>query len=426
MTNSFTGHTVLLVYGTRPEAIKMAPVVHELRRGRSLRPVLAVTGQHRSMLDQVNSLFGLVPDYDLEILQHRQSLSGVTTRALAGLEAVMAEVRPDAVVVQGDTTTAFTGALAAFYQNVPVVHLEAGLRTDDPSSPFPEEINRRLTAQLADLHLAPTPSARANLLAEGVRADSILVTGNTVIDALLQVTAAPPPDDRLLADVRQRIGDSGRPVVLVTAHRRESWGEPLARVGAALARLATERPELLIVLPVHRNPAVREAVLPPLAGLPGIIVADPVDYAAFAHLMAMATVVLTDSGGVQEEAPSLGKPVLVLRDNTERPEGVRAGTARLVGTDPGQIVSAVGNLVDDPAAYAAMAGAVNPYGDGQAARRAVAAIEHRLLGAPVPDPFVPHLPLPPARPITIPRQPAVPDRERTSTVVAADREETGG
>ncbi|MCK9904088.1 UDP-N-acetylglucosamine 2-epimerase (non-hydrolyzing) [Frankia sp. Cpl3] len=403
----------------------MAPVVHELRRGRSLRPVLAVTGQHRTMLDQVNSLFGLVPDYDLEILQHRQSLSGVTTRALAGLEAVMTEVRPDAVVVQGDTTTAFTGALAAFYQNVPVVHLEAGLRTDDPSSPFPEEINRRLTAQLADLHLAPTPSARANLLAEGVRADSILVTGNTVIDALLQVTAAPPPDDRLLADVRQRIGDSGRPVVLVTAHRRESWGEPLARVGAALARLATERPELLIVLPAHRNPAVREAVLPPLAGLPGIIVADPVDYAAFAHLMAMATVVLTDSGGVQEEAPSLGKPVLVLRDNTERPEGVRAGTARLVGTDPDQIVAAVGNLVDDPVAYAAMAGAVNPYGDGQAARRAVAAIEHRLLGAPVPDAFVPDLPLPPARPITIPRQPAVPHRERTGTVVTAGREESG-
>ncbi|MEX5634615.1 non-hydrolyzing UDP-N-acetylglucosamine 2-epimerase [Parafrankia sp. FMc2] len=425
MTNSSTGHTVLLVYGTRPEAIKMAPVVHELRRGRSLRPVLAVTGQHRTMLDQVNSLFGLVPDYDLEILQHRQSLSGVTTRALAGLEAVMAEVRPDAVVVQGDTTTAFAGALAAFYQNVPVVHLEAGLRTDDPSSPFPEEINRRLTAQLADLHLAPTPSARANLLAEGVRADSILVTGNTVIDALLQVTAAPPPDDRLLADVRQRIGDSGRPVVLVTAHRRESWGEPLARVGAALARLATERPELLIVLPVHRNPAVREAVLPPLAGLPGIIVADPVDYAVFAHLMAIATVVLTDSGGVQEEAPSLGKPVLVLRDNTERPEGLRAGTARLVGTDPDQIVAAVENLVDDPVAYAAMAGAVNPYGDGQAARRAVAAIEHRLLCAPGPDPFVPDLPLPAARPISIPRQPAVPDRERTGTVVAAGREETG-
>ncbi|EFC79590.1 non-hydrolyzing UDP-N-acetylglucosamine 2-epimerase [Parafrankia sp. EUN1f] len=417
MADRSTGHTVLLVYGTRPEAIKMAPVVHELRRTRSLRPVLAVTGQHRTMLDQVNNLFGLVPDYDLEILQHRQSLSGVTTRALGGLEAVMAEVRPDAVVVQGDTTTAFTGALAAFYQNVPVVHLEAGLRTDDPMSPFPEEINRRLTAQLAELHLAPTPSARANLLAEGIRPESVLVTGNTVIDALLHVAAAPPPDDPLLAEVRRQArldepaGAGRRQIVLVTAHRRESWGEPLAQVGAALARLATERPELLIVLPVHRNPAVREAVLPPIAGLPNVLIADPVDYSAFTHLMATATVIVTDSGGVQEEAPSLGKPVLVLRENTERPEGVRAGTTRLVGTDTERIIAAVGQLLDDPIAYAAMAEAVNPYGDGQAAGRAVAAIEHRLCGTPAPDPFVPG-----ARAINIPLQ--IPLQPMRSEVIA--------
>ncbi|SQD98720.1 MULTISPECIES: non-hydrolyzing UDP-N-acetylglucosamine 2-epimerase [unclassified Parafrankia] len=419
MTDSSDGRTVLLVYGTRPEAIKMAPVVHELGRTGPLRPVVAVTGQHRSMLDQVNDLFGIVPDYDLGILRDRQSLAGVTTRSLGGLESVMAEVRPDVVVVQGDTTTAFTGALAAFYQGLPVVHMEAGLRTEDPASPFPEEINRRLTSQLADLHLTPTPSARANLLAEGIRPESVLVTGNTVIDALLHVTAAPPPPDRLLAEVRQRSGDGRRQVLLVTAHRRESWGEPLARVGAALARLAEQRPELLIVLPVHRNPVVRETVLPPVEGFPNILVADPVDYATFAHLMKAATVVLTDSGGIQEEAPSLGKPVLVLRDNTERPEGVQAGTACLVGTESNRIVAAVDRLLDDPVAYAAMAEAINPYGDGQAARRTVAAIAHRFSDAPAPDSFVPR-----PRTITIPVQPAAPGQELTGSA-AGRREESG-
>ncbi|WP_250287121.1 non-hydrolyzing UDP-N-acetylglucosamine 2-epimerase [Frankia sp. CiP1_Cm_nod2] len=391
MTRQQEVRTVLLVYGTRPEAIKMAPLVQELARTYTVRPVIAVTGQHRLMLDQVNQLFDIKPDFDLEILQQRQSLAGITTRSLNGLEAVITEVRPDAVVVQGDTTTAFTGALAAFYLGVPVVHLEAGLRTVNPLLPFPEEINRRLTSQLAVLHLAPTPASRANLLAEGIRPESVFVTGNTVIDALLHVAAAPPPPDELLAEMRARTDGGRYPLLLVTAHRRESWGEPLRRVGGALARLAAQRPELQIILPAHRNPVVREALLPAVGGLPNIRVVDPVDYAVFAHLMAMATVVLTDSGGVQEEAPSLGRPVLVMRDNTERPEGVQAGTAALVGTDPDRIVDAVAELLDDPTRYAAMANAVNPYGDGQAARRAVAAIEHYFNGAPAPADFVPGL-----------------------------------
>jgi UDP-N-acetylglucosamine 2-epimerase (non-hydrolysing) len=378
--------TVLVVYGTRPEAIKLAPLIRALSAAPIFRTVVAVTGQHRTMLDQVNTVFGIVPDFDLDVLRQRQTLAGVTTRSLGGLEATMAEVEPDLVVVQGDTTTTFAGALAAFYRRVPVVHLEAGLRTNNRASPFPEEINRRLTSQLADLHLAPTPASRDNLLAEGVQPDTVVVTGNTVIDALLwTVGRRPPHPDPALA----RLAADPRPVLMVTAHRRESWGEPLRAVGRALGRLATDRPNLLIVFPIHRNPVVREAILPALHGLDNVIVTDPIDYASFAHLMRRASVVLTDSGGIQEEAPSLGRPVLVMRDSTERPEGLRAGTVALVGTDPDRIVAAVGRLFDDPVAYAAMATATNPYGDGMAAGRSVAAIAHLFGQGPPADEFVP-------------------------------------
>ncbi len=411
-------HTVLLVYGTRPEAIKMAPVVRELAASPLFRPVVAVTGQHRSMLDQVNNLFGIVPDFDLEVLQQYQTLAGVTTRSLGGLEVTITEVRPDMVVVQGDTTTTFTGALAAFYLGVPVAHLEAGLRTNNPRSPYPEEINRRLTTQLTDLHLAPTPTSRDNLLAEGVKPDSVFVIGNTVIDALLQVVGQPPPPtDALLAEVHRRAADGSKPILLVTAHRRESWGKPLRQIGEALARLAADRPDLLVVFPIHRNPVVREAILPTLGGLTNVIVSDPADYATFAHLMRLATVVLTDSGGIQEEAPSLGKPVLVMRDTTERPEGVRAGTVALVGTDPCRIVADVDRLLDDEAAYAAMATAVNPYGDGQAGRRTVAALAHHLGCGPPVDEFAPPAD-PPANPevVDVPRQSRTPSgTSRTGT-----------
>ncbi|WP_322753185.1 non-hydrolyzing UDP-N-acetylglucosamine 2-epimerase [Frankia sp. Cas3] len=412
--------TVLVIYGTRPEAIKMAPVVRELAASPFFRPVVAVTGQHRSMLDQVNNLFGIVPDVDLDVLQQGQTLAGVTTRSLGGLEAAITEIQPHIVIVQGDTTTTFTGALAAFYLGVPVAHLEAGLRTNDPTSPFPEEINRRLTTQLADLHLAPTPTSRDNLLAEGVKPDTVLVVGNTVIDSLLWVVKEPvPKDDPLLAEL-ERNASGDRPVLLVTAHRRESWGEPMRNIGEALAQLATERPDLLIVFPIHRNPTVRAAIMPAVSGLTNVVVSDPADYTAFAHLMSRATIVLTDSGGVQEEAPSLGKPVLVMRDNTERPEGVDAGTVALVGTDPRRIVDGVGRLLDEPAAYAAMAEAVNPYGDGGAARRSVAALAHYFgLGPPV-DEFVPRF-RPPVGPATI----GVPRQARTPVGRSASRASTG-
>jgi UDP-N-acetylglucosamine 2-epimerase (non-hydrolysing) len=397
--------TVLVVYGTRPEAIKMAPVVRALAASPLFRPVVAVTGQHRSMLDQVNTLFGIVPDFDLDVLQQGQTLAGVTTRSLGGLEATITQVQPHIVIVQGDTTTTFTGSLAAFYLGVPIVHLEAGLRTNDPTSPFPEEINRRLTSQLADLHLAPTPTSRDNLLAEGIKPDTVFVVGNTVIDSLLWVVNEPmPTDDPLLAEL-ERTAAGTRPVLLVTAHRRESWGEPMRNIGHALARLATDRPDLLIVFPIHRNPTVRAAIMPAVSGLANVIVSDPVDYAVFARLMNRATIVLTDSGGVQEEAPSLGKPVLVMRDITERPEGVEAGTVALVGTDPDRIVDSVGRLLDDPLAYAVMAEAVNPYGDGEAARRTVAVLAHYFgVGAPA-DEFVPRSSLPAdPRAIGVPRQ----------------------
>ncbi|MFD9563834.1 non-hydrolyzing UDP-N-acetylglucosamine 2-epimerase [Streptomyces sp. NPDC059994] len=366
---------LMVVYGTRPEAIKMAPVIEALERSAMFRPTVTVTAQHRGLLDQVHALFGIHADHDLDILAPGQSLADITHRVLDGLCPLLREERPDAVLVQGDTTTAFAGALAAFYNRVPVAHLEAGLRTDDRYAPFPEEINRRITTQLASLHLAPTPHARSNLLREGVAPSSVVVTGNTVIDALRgAVGRGTPFGDPALADLE----DTARRVLLVTAHRRESWGRGMEAIGGALADLARSEPDLLIVLPLHPNPVVRAAITPHVEHLENVRLTQPLGYGVFARLMDRAHLILTDSGGVQEEAPGLGKPVLVMRDTTERPEGLRAGTSRLVGTDRERVVKEVRRLLHDRTAYAAMATAVNPFGDGRAADRTVRAIGHWL------------------------------------------------
>jgi UDP-N-acetylglucosamine 2-epimerase (non-hydrolysing) len=374
---------IMVVYGTRPEAIKVAPLVTALRKSHHFSPTVVVTGQHRELLDQVNDLFDIKPDVDLGILRPGQSLGQLTERAVHGLDPVMARERPDAVVVQGDTTTTFTGALTAFYHRIPVVHLEAGLRTDDVFSPFPEEVNRRLTATLTRLHLAPTAGSRNNLLRESVPPESVLVIGNTVIDALVQASrmVAPHQDPPEL--------DGDRPIMVVTAHRRESWDGGMESIGRALSRIATKEPDLRIIFPIHPNPVIRHAVLPHLRGHPNITVVEPLEYGAFARLLGRAHLVLTDSGGIQEEAPTLGKPVLVMRDTTERPEAVSAGTVALVGTDEDRIVSGVTHLLHSPAAYRRMANAVNPYGDGHAAERAVAALDHLFGLGPRPEPFCP-------------------------------------
>lgn len=378
--------TVLFVYGTRPEAIKMAPVVLEMRKHPELTPVVAVTGQHRRILDQVNSVFGIEPDFDLDMMTQGQTLAGITTKTLNGLEPILRSVEPAAVCVQGDTTTCFAGALAAFYHQISVAHLEAGLRTDTKYNPFPEELNRRLTTQLADLHLAPTTVARDNLIRESVAASAIVVTGNTVIDALLATTAAPRTIEH--AELSQFLNaTTGRPLLLVTSHRRESWGEAMRRTATAIAELASTFPRLRVVVPAHPNPIVQDALRPPLSGLTNVLIIDALDYADFCQVMKQATVVLTDSGGVQEEAPSLGKPVLVLRETTERPEAVAAGSAMLVGTDTSRIVAEVSRLLTDPVHYDNMARARNPYGDGQAARRAVTAMAHFLGLGPMAEEF---------------------------------------
>ena len=367
---------VMPIYGTRPEAIKVAPIVKALQADDRFDCVVTVTGQHREMLDQVNELFGIVPDHDLNIIQPRQTLNGVFARTLAGLDAVLEEVGPDAVLVQGDTTTSTAAAVAAFNRQIPVVHAEAGLRSFDIMSPFPEEANRKITSQIAALHLPPTSVSRDNLLREAVAEEDVYVTGNTVIDALLEAVRAQVPfeDERLAA-----LESSGRRIVLVTTHRRENQGDAMRGVGRALARLAARFPDVSFVLPAHRNPVVREAILPHLEGLENVLVTEPLAYGEFTHLLSAATVVVTDSGGVQEEAPSLGKPVLVMRENTERPEAVSAGTVRLIGTDEELVVSEVSRLLEDPQAYTAMSTAVNPYGDGRAAERTVSGIA-QLLG----------------------------------------------
>lgn len=371
-----TAPRVMTVYGTRPEAIKVAPVIKAIEASDSLQSITAVTGQHREMLDQVNDIFGISPDFDLDVFAHGQSLNVLMAKVFERLDPVLAEVMPDALLVQGDTSTVAAASIAAFYRKIPVVHLEAGLRSGDIHSPFPEEANRKITSQVTTLHLAPTPTSKANLVREAIDPASIAVTGNTVIDALLHTVAEDIPfSDPALDEVHR--GD-GR-LLLVTTHRRENWGGAMEGVGRALRRLAERYPDTTILLPAHRNPIVREAILPHVESCSNVKVTEPMAYGEFTRMMDRAAVVLTDSGGVQEEAPSLGKPVLVMRENTERPEAVGAGTVRLIGTDEERIVSEVSALFDDESAYAAMANAVNPYGDGQAARRSVAAIE-QLLG----------------------------------------------
>jgi UDP-N-acetylglucosamine 2-epimerase (non-hydrolysing) len=371
----------MVVYGTRPEAIKLVTVIRALDATPGIDVVSVVTGQHRAMLDQVNGLFGIVPDVDLDVIQPRQQLSDLTARVMAGVTQAIREHRPDAVMVQGDTTTSFVAGLAAFYEKVPVLHVEAGLRTDDRYNPFPEEMNRRLTSQLASLHFAPTALSRDNLLADGIDTADIVVTGNTVIDALVDVVG------RNLSLENPELGMlAGGPAVLVTSHRRESWGEPMAHTAAALARLAKEFPSVRFLLPAHLNPVVREVLLPPLEGFDNVTITAPLSYSDFAYAMNACSIMLTDSGGVQEEAPSLGKPVLVLRDNTERPEAVDAGTVRLVGTDEDRIFSEVSTLLTDPVAFDFMAQSVNPYGDGHASPRIVAAVEELFgIGRRMPD-----------------------------------------
>lgn len=361
------GIKVMTIFGTRPEAIKMAPVVQELLSRPAVDVKVCLTAQHREMLDQVVSLFALPVDYDLDIMQSGQSLFDITARVLRGLEEVLSRERPDYVLVHGDTTTTFTAALAAFYQQIPVAHVEAGLRTWNLSSPFPEEANRQLTGILADIHFAPTETARRNLLSENKKESSIFVTGNTVIDALL----ATVKKEYVFSDPAIEAIEEHKRVILVTTHRRENLGDPMHHVYRALRRLVERVPDTEVVFPVHRNPLVRKAAEEELDGVPGIHLVDPMEYEPFTNLMARSAIVLTDSGGIQEEAPSLGKPVLVLRDTTERPEAVKAGTVRLVGTDEERIYESAYELLTHEEAYRAMAEAVNPYGDGKAARRIV-------------------------------------------------------
>lgn len=379
--------TVMTIYGTRPEAIKMAPLIEGLQRHPQLDVVVAVTGQHREMLDQVNTLFGIVPDFDLDIMTPGATLARIASRTLAAASELLLAHRPDVVVVQGDTSSAFVAALAAFYQKIPVVHLEAGLRTGDISTPFPEEANRRLTAPIAALHLAPTASARANLLAENIDAATIVVTGNTVIDALNLTLQRRSRSGAQLSDPRVAAAlHTGQQVLLVTTHRRESWGPQMVEAMGAVRAIAGRFPDLRVIVPMHRNTIVRKVIEAALAAVPNVILTEPLDYREFAEVMAASEVILTDSGGVQEEGPSLGRPVLVMRETTERPEAVEAGTVVLVGTDHDTIVSSVSRLLEDGEARARMSRAVNPYGDGAAAPRCVAAIAQLLgVGHRLPD-----------------------------------------
>ncbi len=368
---------VMSVFGTRPEAIKMAPLVKALEADPEIESVLCVTAQHRSMLDQVLELFELTPDYDLDIMKPNQTLSMITSGVLTGLEQVLIKEKPDMVLVHGDTTTTFVAALACFYQQIPVGHVEAGLRTYDKYSPFPEEMNRQLVTRIAELYFAPTPRNRDNLLAEGVPEDKIAVTGNTVIDALLQVAGKPYEfEDETL----RNIDFENRRVITVTCHRRENLGEYMANIFQALADIAREFGDVEIVYPVHLNPKVRDAAARYLGGLDNVHLIDPLSYQPFVNLQARSFFILTDSGGMQEEAPALGKPVLVVRRETERPEAIEAGTAKLAGVERATVHDMAAQLLTDRAAYDAMAHAVNPYGDGKACGRIIEAIK-RYFGA---------------------------------------------
>ena len=360
---------ILLVFGTRPEAIKMVPVVHALKALPGLETLVCVTAQHRGLLDQVLAIGGVVPDIDLDVMAPDQSLDALTARLLTGLGAVYDRVKPARVVVQGDTATAMVGALAAYYRKIPVAHVEAGLRSGDIHHPWPEEVNRRIVATIADLHFAPTDIAAAALVGERIDAATVHMTGNTVIDALHATRARIAAEPALAAGLDPLATRfAGRRIIAVTTHRRENFGGGMDAIARAVARIA-DRPDVAVIFPVHPNPAVRRAMDPLLGGRDNVAMIDPLDYPHFVRLLGLADLVLTDSGGVQEEAPALGKPVLVLRETTERPEGVTAGTARLVGTDEDRIVAETVRLLDDADAHAAMAQAHNPFGDGRSAPR---------------------------------------------------------
>ncbi|WP_193025188.1 non-hydrolyzing UDP-N-acetylglucosamine 2-epimerase [Corynebacterium casei] len=361
---------IMTVYGTRPEAIKVAPVIKALEADDRFESIAVSTGQHKEMLEQVNSMFGIKPAYDLGLMKPGQGLNEIVSRALAGLDEIITEVEPDVIISQGDTSTAMAAAMAGFHRGVKIVHLEAGLRTGDIFSPFPEEANRKIIGQVASLHLAPTEGSLENLRIENFRSKDIVVTGNTVIDALLEAAGW----DTTFADPKlQEAAASDKRMVVVTTHRRENL-DAMKEIGGAVQDLAKAYPEIYFALPLHLNPAVRQAVLPEVENLDNVIITDPLPYDQFTKLQGRATMILTDSGGVQEEAPSLGKPVLVMRQNTERPEAVVAGTVKLVGTNRSLIVAEAKLLLDDQAAFEAMANAVNPYGDGKGAERSVAAI----------------------------------------------------
>ena len=363
---------LMTVFGTRPEAIKMCPLVLEMGKYHDyIEPIVAVTAQHREMLDQVLELFNIKPDYDLNIMASGQTLYDITTKALNGLKEVIEEAKPDMVLVHGDTTTTFAGALAAFYAQVPVGHVEAGLRTGNKYSPYPEEMNRKLTGSIADMHFAPTSTSKANLLRENVNPETILVTGNTVIDALETTVKA----DYEFADAEfNKIFARGNRLILMTTHRRENLGEPMRNVYKALRKVLETHADVEAIFPVHKNPKVREIVQEELGGLDRVHLIEPMDYEPFANLMGKVDIVLTDSGGIQEEAPALGKPVLVLRDTTERPEAVDAGTVKLIGTEYEDVLRETNLLLDDAEHYKKMAEATNPYGDGKACERIIRAI----------------------------------------------------
>lgn len=376
---------ILSIFGTRPEAIKMAPVIRELESCSDIESRVVLTAQHREMLDQVVDAFNIKPDYDLEVMRPGQDLFDVTAAVLKGLKGILEVERPHLVLVQGDTTTTFTGALAAFYRQIPVGHIEAGLRTYQKFAPFPEETNRVLTTRLADLHFAPTDRSRDALLKEGVDRARIFVTGNPVIDALYQALEQPYHLDPAIS----RAFRDNKRVILLTTHRRENLGAPLQGVYMALREVLLAHPDVGVVFPVHKNPAVRREVNSILRGVERVYLTEPLDYLPFINVMKMSYLVLTDSGGIQEEAPALGKPVLVLREVTERPEAVAFGTARLIGTDLRKVEYEVNHLLDDEDAYLRMSNAVNPYGDGIAARRIIQAINFYFGMGPAPVDFSP-------------------------------------
>ena len=384
---------VMLVFGTRPEAIKMAPLVKEFQKQpKRVETVVCVTGQHREMLDQVLKIFDIKPDYDLNIMKQGQDLYDVTARVLTGMRDVLKEVKPDVVLVHGDTTTSTAAALAAFYQQIPVGHVEAGLRTHNIYSPWPEEMNRLLTGRLATYHFSPTPLSRNNLIKESVDDRNIIITGNTVIDALYWVVDKIKNNKELdneLEDILSKAGydvnrlNNGKKLVLITGHRRENFGDGFINMCTAIKDLTVKYPDLDFVYPMHLNPNVRKPIHEVfgenLSGLKNMFFIEPLEYLSFVYLMEKSSIVLTDSGGIQEEAPGLGKPVLVMRDTTERPEALDAGTVKLVGTDYNKIVNEVSSLIDDKAAYEKMSKAVNPYGDGLACGRSVNALLYRIL-----------------------------------------------